>query len=44
VLLLAQLLAYGLFTYLPPPLGLFEEARSGRSGIPGTAQPLAHDD
>jgi hypothetical protein len=41
VLLLAQLIAYSLFTYLPPPLALFEEERSGRYGIPPTTQPLA---
>lgn len=40
VLLLAQVLAYSLFTYLPPPLLLFEEERSGRYGIPPAAQPL----
>jgi hypothetical protein len=44
VLLLAQVLAYSLFTYLPPPLALFEEERSGRYGIPPAAQPLdLHD-
>lgn len=44
VLLLVQVLAYSLFTYLPPPFVLFEEERSGRYGIPPAAQPLDHHD
>ena len=34
ILMALQLAAYGLFTYFPPPLPLFEETRSGLYGIP----------
>ena len=43
-LLLAQILAYSLFTYFPPAFVFFEEQRSGLYGIPGDPQPLDQHD
>ncbi len=43
-LLLAQVLAYSLFTYFPPSFVLFEEQRSGLYGIPSETRPLDQHD